>query len=113
MKVIIFPASPLLSQHQAWVSVRPIKDLSGDANFSEVLFDNMLLGNDSLVGAQGGGWTQVNAELAFDRSGPERIYSSIVLLDYWIECLRKTPDGSKQSVDLPRVSPRCTTCRLL
>jgi hypothetical protein len=30
----------------------------------------------------------VAAELAFERSGPERIYSSIVLLDRWIAYLR-------------------------
>jgi hypothetical protein len=93
------------------VSVRPIKDLSGDAHFSEVLFDNVLLGNDSLVGAEGGGWTQVNAELAFERSGPERIYSSIVLLDYWIDCLRKTPDASKHVETIGRFAAHLATLR--
>ncbi|RXL82825.1 acyl-CoA dehydrogenase, partial [Citrobacter sp. AAK_AS5] len=38
---------------------------------------------DALVGAEGEGWKQVTAELAFERSGPERIYSSVVLLDAW------------------------------
>jgi hypothetical protein len=39
---------------------------------------------EALVGTEGGGWAQVTAELAFERSGPERIYSSAVLLDAWI-----------------------------
>lgn len=66
------------------VSVRPIEDLAGDAHFSEVFFDNVALPADALIGEEGGGWAQVNAELAFERSGPERLYSSIALLECWL-----------------------------
>lgn len=66
------------------VSVRPIVDLTGDAHFAEVFFDNVALPNEALIGAEGDGWKQVGAELAFERSGPERIYSSVVLLDAWV-----------------------------
>lgn len=66
------------------VTVRPIVDLTGDAHFAEVFFENVELGEDALVGQEGEGWNQVVAELAFERSGPERIYSSVVLLDAWI-----------------------------
>lgn len=71
------------------VTVRPIVDLAGDAHFSEVTFDDVLLPESALIGAEGGGWEQVNAELAFERSGPERLYSSVVLLDQWIQHLRR------------------------
>jgi alkylation response protein AidB-like acyl-CoA dehydrogenase len=70
------------------VTVRPIVDMAGDAHFSEVFFDNVQLGADALIGAEGQGWDQVNAELAFERSGPERIYSSIALLECFIDLLR-------------------------
>lgn len=66
------------------VSIRPIEDLAGDAHFSEVFFDNVELGHDALIGEEGAGWAQVNAELAFERSGPERLYSSIALLECWL-----------------------------
>ncbi|MES2264652.1 MAG: acyl-CoA dehydrogenase family protein [Pseudomonadota bacterium] len=72
------------------VHVRPIGDLAGDAHFSEVSFDDVLLPDDALVGEEGSGWKQVNAELAFERSGPERLYSSVVLLDLWLDCLRRS-----------------------
>lgn len=71
------------------VTVRPITDLAGDAHFAEVFFDNVDLPADALIGNEGEGWKQVTAELAFERSGPERIYSSVVLLDAWIAHLRK------------------------
>ncbi|RYE03066.1 MAG: acyl-CoA dehydrogenase [Sphingomonadales bacterium] len=66
------------------VTIRPIRDLTGDAHFAEVFFDDVMLEEDALVGGEGEGWAQVNAELAFERSGPERIYSSLVLLDTWL-----------------------------
>ncbi len=70
------------------VTVRPIVDVTGDTHFCEVHFDNVDLPDDALIGGEGAGWAQVNAELAFERSGPERIYSSIVLLDAWISRLQ-------------------------
>ena len=71
------------------IRVRSIEDLTGDAHFNEVFFDDVLLGDDALIGTEGAGWQQVTAELAFERSGPERIYSSIVLLDAWLAYLRQ------------------------
>ena len=66
------------------VTIRPIADINGETDFNEIFFDNVELPADALVGEEGAGWAQVNAELAFERSGPERIYSSICLLDAWI-----------------------------
>ena len=71
------------------VTIRPIRDLAGDAHFSEVFFDDVQLAEDALIGAEGAGWEQVTAELAFERSGPERLYSSIVLLEEWAAWLRR------------------------
>lgn len=70
------------------VVARPIRDLAGDEHFSEVHFNDVLLPDDALLGREGAGWEQVNAELAFERSGPERIYSSMVLADAWFDYVR-------------------------
>jgi alkylation response protein AidB-like acyl-CoA dehydrogenase len=75
------------------VTIKPITDLSGDRHFCEVFFDNVALNDDALIGAEGKGWEQVTAELAFERSGPERIFSSIVLFDEWLNYIR-TPQGT-------------------
>ena len=79
------------------VTVRPITDLSGDRHFCEVFFDNVQLAEDALIGAEGAGWEQVTAELAFERSGPERLYSSIVLFDEWLAFVRTPAGHSAQS----------------
>jgi alkylation response protein AidB-like acyl-CoA dehydrogenase len=70
------------------VTIRQIGDLTGDAHFNEVFFDNVELGEDALIGSEGSGWEQVTAELAFERSGPERFYSAIALFDVWLDYLR-------------------------
>lgn len=72
------------------ITIRPIEDLTGDRHFCEVFFDDVELPEEALVGDEGAGWHQVTAELAFERSGPERLYSSIVLLDTWLAHLRAT-----------------------
>ncbi|GAB2893876.1 acyl-CoA dehydrogenase family protein [Paralcaligenes ginsengisoli] len=76
------------------VSVRPINDMAGDAHFSEVFFEDVQCPDDALIGVEGDGWAQVNAELAFERSGPERLYSSMVLLETWLAHCRLNDAGN-------------------
>ncbi len=82
------------------IKIRPITDLAGDAHFAEVFFENVQLSDDALIGAEGDGWKQVTAELAFERSGPERIYSSVVLLDAWIAHLRAAARCNESALQL-------------
>lgn len=78
------------------ITIRPIKDISGGQHFNEVFFDNVELRDDALIGKEGDGWEQVTSELAFERSGPERLYSSMALLDAWLSFLRS--EGIKSEV---------------
>jgi alkylation response protein AidB-like acyl-CoA dehydrogenase len=92
------------------VTIRPITDLAGDAHFSEVAFDDVHLDDGALIGEEAGGWAQVTAELAFERSGPERIYSSIVLLQRWIAHLRSRGDRTR-AVQIGRFLAHLVTLR--
>ncbi|GAA4641673.1 acyl-CoA dehydrogenase family protein [Pontixanthobacter gangjinensis] len=82
------------------ITIKPISDLTGDAHFAEVFFDDVDLSADALIGEEGAGWKQVVAELAFERSGPERIYSSIILLDSWIAHLREAGRSDDTTLSL-------------
>lgn len=82
------------------ITVRPITDLSGDSHFCEVFFDNVQLPPDAIIGQEGGGWEQVTAELAFERSGPERLFSSIVLFDEWLSFVRTEAGHTAEAVRL-------------
>jgi alkylation response protein AidB-like acyl-CoA dehydrogenase len=93
------------------VTVRPIRDLTGESHFSEIFFDAVELPVDALVGDEGQGWQQVNAELAFERSGPERLYSSIVLLDRWISWLKDTGEFDQHVQAIGRFAAQLFTLR--
>ena len=62
------------------VTVRPIRNMIGDEEFNEVTLDDVFVPDGMLVGAEGEGWRQVTAELAFERSGPDRFLSAFALL---------------------------------
>lgn len=82
------------------ITIRPIRDLAGDAHFSEVFFDNVECPEDALIGEEGNGWAQVNAELAFERSGPERLYSSMVLVESWLRHCRDHGSPSEKRLEV-------------
>ncbi len=46
------------------VTVRPIPMLDGSADFNEVVFDDVFVPDDMLLGTPGAGWKQIGAELA-------------------------------------------------
>lgn len=84
------------------VTIVPIKFLSGEYHFNEVFFDNVFVPDNMVVGETGNGWEQGLAELAFERSGPERILSTYLLLEELIKELKhqKNKDGLKQATKL-------------
>lgn len=82
------------------VTVKPIIDLAGDKHFCEVHFDNVELDAEALIGNEGQGWQQCMAELSLERSGPERLYSSILVLDLWLAHLRERGEADRSTKTL-------------
>jgi acyl-CoA dehydrogenase len=62
------------------VTINPIRLMSGEHHFNEVVFEDAFVSDDALLGTLGNGWKQVTAELAYERSGPERLLSTFPLL---------------------------------
>jgi hypothetical protein len=73
------------------VTIRPIIDMTGRHHFNEIWFEDALIPHGALVGTEGGGWKQVVAELALERSGPERYLSSHMLLIALIDAIGPDP----------------------
>jgi len=93
------------------ITIRPIRDLAGGSHFTEVVFEDVFVPGDLLVGAEGDGWKQVTSELAFERSGPERFLSCYPLIAEWTEELaRNTPDEAAEA-DLGRQLAELVTLR--
>lgn len=78
------------------LTIRPIRNLAGEEHFNEVVFDRAFVPEENLIGAEGRGWAQVMAELAFERSGPERYLSSYQLIVELLDALSRdeTPTGN-------------------
>jgi 3-oxocholest-4-en-26-oyl-CoA dehydrogenase alpha subunit len=72
------------------VSATPIPFIDGSADFCEVVFDNVFVPDDLVLGSIGDGWAQNTSELAYERGGPDRWLSSYLLVE---ELLRR--DGSR------------------
>jgi alkylation response protein AidB-like acyl-CoA dehydrogenase len=76
------------------IAVRPITDMAGRQDFNEVFFGDVLVPPGALVGTRGQGWAQVTAELALERSGPERYLSSHALLVALIDAAQTRGDAA-------------------
>ncbi|HTQ13578.1 MAG TPA: acyl-CoA dehydrogenase family protein [Rhizomicrobium sp.] len=76
------------------ITVRPIVDLVGHSHFNEVFFDDVVVPESMMIGGEGDGWRQVTAELAYERSGPERYLSSLRL---FLEFLRAAGDSPSEA----------------
>lgn len=75
------------------IEVRPIKLLTGEHHFNEVVFHDTFVPDSRVLGEPGAGWKQVTSELAFERSGPERILSTFPLLVAALQAL--ADDGAQ------------------
>jgi alkylation response protein AidB-like acyl-CoA dehydrogenase len=74
------------------VTVRPIVNLAGDAEYNEVSFVDAFVPETMLIGNEGEGWAQVMSELAYERSGPERYLSSMQLFVELVRAAGPEPD---------------------
>jgi len=101
----------VIDLHAPGVTVRPIRDLAGDAHFNEVVFDGVFVPSADVVGEPGNGWKQVMSELAFERSGPERYLSSIALLDELIALARRGAPDARLDQAIGRMVAQVTVLR--
>jgi alkylation response protein AidB-like acyl-CoA dehydrogenase len=94
------------------IGINPIRILDGGHHFNEVVFEDVVVPGDMLLGEEGAGWHQVTAELAFERSGPERFLSTYPLLAEFGRRACDTGDRA-QLATLGRLSARLLALRQL
>ncbi|MBI0579232.1 acyl-CoA dehydrogenase family protein [Neobacillus cucumis] len=92
------------------VTIRPIHLMTGEHHFNEVIFEDVEVSDDMIVGSLGAGWKQSLAELAFERSGPERFLSTYPLLQ---ELVLQLENSSNQHAKnkIGRLTARLWTLR--
>jgi alkylation response protein AidB-like acyl-CoA dehydrogenase len=95
------------------VDINPIAALDGQRHFNEVVLRDAFVPDDDVIGEVGNGWRQVTAELAYERSGPERLLSTVPLLVEWCRHLRTRdrPADPSETDGLGRLLARAWTVR--
>ena len=74
------------------IEVNPINQMTGKAGFNEVVFDDVFVPDDYVMGEIDGAWKQATSELAYERSGPERFLETFYVLLELIRVLGPKPD---------------------
>jgi alkylation response protein AidB-like acyl-CoA dehydrogenase len=92
------------------LSIRPIKNLAGAEHFNEVVFDEVFVPAERMIGAPGDGWKQVTSELGYERSGPERFLSTFRLFTEYLRRAGPDPDP-RQAEAIGRVVAQIATLR--
>ncbi|MFC5754470.1 acyl-CoA dehydrogenase family protein [Actinomadura rugatobispora] len=80
------------------ITVRPIREMTGSAEFCEVFLDEVRLTSENVLGPVGGGWSVINSGLASERAFVganavqlEMMYDDLVALAR----AARLPDGSR------------------
>ena len=94
------------------VQIRPIRLLSGHHHFNEVVMTDVFVADYMLLGVEGNGWSQVIGELAYERSGPERILSTYPLLAALVDAVGPDP-SAEAAAELGTLVARMAALRRL
>ncbi len=94
------------------VEIRPIRLLSGHHHFNEVVMTDVFVPDHMLLGVEGNGWAQVIGELAYERSGPERILSTYPLLAALVDAIGPDP-SAEAAAELGTLVARMSALRRL
>jgi alkylation response protein AidB-like acyl-CoA dehydrogenase len=74
------------------ITVRPIDQMTGRTDFNEVHLEDVVIPADHVLGEVDGAWKQATAELAYERSGPERFLETFSVLVELVRTLGPEPD---------------------
>ena len=75
------------------ITVTPVAAMPGMSDFNEVLFEDAMIPADYMLGEEDGAWKQATAELAYERSGPERFLETLYVLIALAREIGETPDA--------------------
>jgi alkylation response protein AidB-like acyl-CoA dehydrogenase len=94
----------LVDMRSPGVTIRPLVQINGDTEFSEVFFDNVEVPAENLVGAMNSGWAIAMTTLTFERGPEEALYRQVKFkhdLDSLIEFARTTSRDGRPIAEDP------------
>ena len=82
----------LVDLGQPGITISPVPNMAGKHEFNEVVFEDLFIPSDHLLGEIDGAWKQATSELAYERSGPERFLETYYVLTELVRVLGDEPD---------------------
>lgn len=92
------------------ITCRPIRQITGQSEFNEVVFDDAFVPDHYVIGELDGAWKQATSELAYERSGPERFLENFNVLRQFVRVAGDQPDA-RVAVGLGRLIAQLHTLR--
>ena len=77
------------------ITVKPTIDITGTVAWGEVFYDGVRVPKSSLIGEKNRGFYQVVNQLAYERSGLERLMGNYALFDAIIQFVKETKRNGK------------------
>jgi alkylation response protein AidB-like acyl-CoA dehydrogenase len=95
------------------ITVSPILSANGFHHFNEVLFEDVFVPHEMVLGEIGSGWRQVTSELAYERAGPDRFLTTFPLLQYFLTFREARTRGAEAERQIGRLASRYWVLRNL
>lgn len=80
----------LMDMHAPGVTIRPLREMTGNAAFGETFLDNVRIHKSLMVGQKNGGWYISMGTLEFERSNSSSAIQSLNSITSLIELVQKT-----------------------
>lgn len=94
----------LVDMNTPGITIRPLRQISGENEFNETFFDNVRVPAENLVGDLNGGWKIAMTTLAYERGPEDALGRQLVFrqeLDRLIEAAAAIPQGTRRAIDDP------------
>ena len=104
----------LVDMSSPGITVSPLVMSSGEAEFGEVFFDDVLVPRENVLGELNGGWALAMHTLAHER-GPYAMTRQVTLsglLDRLVDTAREVEREGRPAIECPAVAARLTEARI-
>ena len=91
----------LFSMDTPGIDIRPLVDMTGDANFNEVFFTDVRVPKDQIVGQRGQGWQVANAILGHERGSLAPPDAALARLNGVIKLMNSESVNGERVIDNP------------
>ncbi len=75
------------------ITIRPVINMAGEHDFNHVIFDDVFVPDNMVIGEVDGAWKQLGQELAHERSAPDRWTYELHVLRLLIDRVGRNPSA--------------------